>query len=100
VLEWVLARCSGSATAIDSPVGLLPRRQDLNLAGIDLPAGTVDALLTVDAEGFQAEYQAIGSYLDEFGARLPAALREEHARVLSDLDAAVASDHRPQVVNG
>lgn len=100
VLEWIFGRCDGSAAAVETPVGLLPRRQDLNLAGLDLPAAQMDALLAVDVEGFHAEYEAIGGYLDEFGGRVPAELRAEHARVLGALADAVEMGRAKQVVNG
>ncbi len=100
VLEWICGRCDGTASAVETPVGLLPRLQDLNLAGLDLPAAQLDALLMVDAEGFHAEYEAIGGYLDEFGSRLPAELRDEHARVLAALAEAVQMDRARRVVNG
>jgi phosphoenolpyruvate carboxykinase (GTP) len=100
VLEWILARCEGRAGAVETPIGRVPRRSDLDLSGLDLSAAQVEALLAVDLEGFDAEYAAIGRYLDEFGARLPAELRAEHARVRGQLAEALATGCERQVVNG
>ena len=81
VLEWIIGRCSGDEGAEETPIGNLPRAQDLNLAGLDLPRGKLEALLHVDIEGWLAEYESIGEYLASFGARMPAALLREHRRI-------------------
>ena len=85
VLEWILNRCKGQAGAHDTPIGLLPHRGDLNLDGLDLSAAALDTLLDVDHEGWARELVAIGEYLDGYGARLPAALRDEQRRVAAAL---------------
>jgi len=92
VLEWMLRRVEGSVGAVETPVGRLPRREDLNLEGLDIPAAALEALLEVDAEGWRRELAAIGDYLGEFGERTPPALLAEQRRVavaLSD-DKAIA----------
>jgi phosphoenolpyruvate carboxykinase (GTP) len=94
VLEWIIARAAGKAGAVDTPIGLLPRREDLNLAGLDLPAGALDALLTVDLEGWQSEFAHIGTFLGEFGPRMPRALLDEHARAEAAIAAAVMPPRR------
>ena len=81
VIEWIIGRCNGHEDAVETPVGRLPHRQDLNLAGLDVAPARLDALLDVDIEGWIAEYESIGEYLGSFGARLPQALRAEHRRI-------------------
>src|SRR3546814_23024 len=36
VLEWMIGRVKGEAGAIDTPIGALPRPEDLDLAGVEL----------------------------------------------------------------
>jgi phosphoenolpyruvate carboxykinase (GTP) len=81
VLEWIVGRCSGSEGAIETPIGLLPQPEDLNLAELEVPAARLEALLHIDTEGWIAEYESIGEYLASYGARMPQALRDEHRRV-------------------
>src|SRR6266404_5903573 len=38
VLKWVFERCNGTATAVDTPIGRLPRAEDLDIEGLDIPA--------------------------------------------------------------
>ncbi len=85
VLDWIIARCSGEAGASRSPIGLLPRAGDLNLEGIDVAPETMQALLDVDREAWQAELAAIAEYLETFGSRTPDALKQECQRVATAL---------------
>ena len=81
VLEWIVGRCSGNEGAIETPIGLVPQPEDLNLAGLEVPMARIEALLHIDTEGWIAEYESIGEYLASYGARMPQALRDEHRRV-------------------
>ncbi len=81
VLSWIIDRCAGRAGAQETPIGYLPRKEDLDLAGLDLPAATVHQLLELDYAAWHQEIDGVGRYLDEFGARTPAALREQYRKV-------------------
>ncbi|MGY6518185.1 MAG: phosphoenolpyruvate carboxykinase (GTP) [Lysobacteraceae bacterium] len=85
VLEWMLKRVTGQAGASETPVGNLPRREDIDTTGLDLPAADLDALLAVDVDGWREELRLIGEYLEGFGPRMPAALKQEQARVAAAL---------------
>ncbi|MEO8673844.1 MAG: phosphoenolpyruvate carboxykinase (GTP), partial [Tahibacter sp.] len=72
VLEWIVQRCKGNAGAMDTPIGHVPRAQDLNLAGLNLSDADVELLLSVDQAGWEREYAGIGEYLHSFEGRTPA----------------------------
>ena len=73
---------------------LTPRREDLDLSGLSISDEAMDELLDVDRAGWQREYASIGEYLEEFGARMPLALKREHSRISAAL-AASSSPSRP-----
>ncbi len=77
VLRWIFERCSGKAAAAETPIGLLPRPEDLDTTGLDVPAANLAKLLSVDKEGWLAEIPLIRDFFSEFGDRLPAALKDE-----------------------
>jgi phosphoenolpyruvate carboxykinase (GTP) len=77
VLRWITERCEGKVGANETAIGLLPRKEDLDLKGLDIDSATLEALLAVDAAAWQQEVEAIGAYLDEFGSRVPEELRAE-----------------------
>ena len=70
---------AGDVPAVDSPIGRLPRVEDLNLDGLDIPAEDLDELFSVDPEAWKAEADLTEEFYDTFGDRVPAALRTELA---------------------
>ena len=66
VLAWIIDRCRGRAAADETPIGAVPRRDALNLAGLDLAGETVTELLSVDATQWRREAEEIGGYLEGF----------------------------------
>ncbi|MCU1472401.1 MAG: phosphoenolpyruvate carboxykinase [Amnibacterium sp.] len=71
VLDWIVARIEHEADAVVSPIGLLPYRHDLDLAGLALPDADVRELLTVDAAGWRHECDEIEGLFARFGDRVP-----------------------------
>ncbi len=87
VLDWIVRRLEHDVEAVPTPIGLLPRRHDLDLAGLDLDDDAVRTLLTLDVTGWRSETRRIRQHLERFGDRLPTALRLRLARLEHDLDA-------------
>jgi phosphoenolpyruvate carboxykinase (GTP) len=81
VLKWVFERCDGSAKAVETPIGRLPRPEDLDTQGLDISPASLSKLVSVDIEGWLAEIALITQYFDKFGDRLPKELRDEVARL-------------------
>ncbi|MFS0911567.1 phosphoenolpyruvate carboxykinase (GTP) [Microbacterium sp. 179-I 3D2 NHS] len=88
VVDWIIRRISGEVPAIDSPVGRLPRTEDLNLDGLDIPDADLEELFSVDAEAWRTEADLTEEFYDTFGDRVPAALRAELASLRYRLDKA------------
>jgi len=86
VLEWMIQRVKGTVGAKETPVGLLPDPADLDLGGVELDQEARAKLFGFDREGWQAEFEGIGEYLDGFGPRMPQALKDEQQRIASRLD--------------
>ena len=85
VLEWMIKRVEGKANAVETPIGQLPAAADLNLDGVDLGDEARATLFGYDQAGWQAEFASIAGYLEEYGARMPAALKDEQARIAAAL---------------
>ncbi len=86
VLKWIFERCDGAGKAVDTPIGRLPARGALDLGGLDLKPEDVDALLRVDVAGWREEVPLIREHFAKFGAKLPAALDREVARLAERLE--------------
>src|SRR2546430_2183680 len=59
VLKCIFERCDGTANAVDTPLGRLPRPEDLDIKGLDIPAANLSKLLNVDVEGWLGEIPLI-----------------------------------------
>jgi phosphoenolpyruvate carboxykinase (GTP) len=81
----MIKRVEGKAGALDTPIGALPRPEDVNLEGVPLTAEARDKLFGFDRQAWQAELDGIGNYLDEYGPRMPAALKNEQQRIAAEL---------------
>jgi phosphoenolpyruvate carboxykinase (GTP) len=77
VLEWVFRRCDGEAQATETPIGLVPAPDDIELEGLDVSAGQMEELLTVDNQLVKEELPAQHQHLARFGKRLPQELHDQ-----------------------
>lgn len=77
VLEWIFNSCNNSVETVESPIGLLPKKEDLNLTGIENVAENLDELLGVDTQKWLDECELIEEHYAKFGASLPQELKEE-----------------------
>ena len=55
VLKWIVQRVHGQGYAIESPLGWMPRREDLDWTGLDFPFSRIDELMSVDRELWRQE---------------------------------------------
>jgi phosphoenolpyruvate carboxykinase (GTP) len=94
VLEWILGRCDGTAGAEETAIGLVPGVADLNLDGLAITPAASRELLDVDEQAWQSELDAIGKYLDGFGARMPQRLKDEQRRIAEALAASESTTVR------
>ncbi len=77
VLKWMCDRIEGKVGAVETPIGLMPKAGDIDLAGLPLPAADLEELLRVDKEAWKAELTDIENHFNKFGARLPDRLRKQ-----------------------
>lgn len=77
VLSWILERCAGRAQAADTPIGFMPRPEDLDTQGLSIDPGALEELVAVPREHWRREAADLRSYLKEFGDRLPTELSGE-----------------------
>ena len=68
---------------MESPLGRVPRREDLLWNGLDYPEARYGELMTVTKAGVAAETEELAGYFQKFGTRLPAEV-ENQRRALAD----------------
>jgi phosphoenolpyruvate carboxykinase (GTP) len=55
VLEWILNRCKGRAYAMETPLGWMPRPEDINMDGLGLDEKAMKELQGVNREDIKSE---------------------------------------------
>jgi phosphoenolpyruvate carboxykinase (GTP) len=88
VLKWIVGRIDGTAEGRETPIGVLPTHEALDLDGLDVPEQDLELLLSVDAGVWRQEAALMPEYFAQFGNHLPKEITEEHAALVQRLDAA------------
>ena len=73
----MLDRCAGNAGAAETPIGRLPRPDDIDTKGLNVGADAMKALLSVEPALWKKEAADLRTYFEQFGSRMPAELLEE-----------------------
>ncbi|MBQ1451668.1 MAG: phosphoenolpyruvate carboxykinase (GTP) [Clostridia bacterium] len=73
VLEWIIKRCDGEVEADETPIGFMPKPEDINLEGLE---GEVDInrlkeMLNVDKSLWQEEAKGIEEFYASLGNTVP-----------------------------
>jgi len=84
VLAWIFRRCDGDAEAHETPIGLVPAPEDLDLTGLKLPPSARNDVLEVNHREVRAELQQIREWLTRFGERLPTEFRDQLTSLSTD----------------
>ncbi|HOB64148.1 MAG TPA: phosphoenolpyruvate carboxykinase (GTP), partial [Clostridia bacterium] len=86
VLDWILQRCEDAVDAVESPIGYLPKPEDINIEGLEgITLDTIKGLLEVDKDTWKQEAKGIEEFYAKFGYRLPKELRKELKTLKSNL---------------
>ncbi|NUS56872.1 MAG: phosphoenolpyruvate carboxykinase (GTP), partial [Streptomycetaceae bacterium] len=87
VLKWIVERLEGIADGVETPIGVLPTKDALDLKGLDLSDSELELLLSVDREIWKQEAALVPEHLEKFGTHTPQALWDEYNALVARLDA-------------
>ncbi len=87
VLLWILDRCAGKVDADITPIGYVPKAEDINIEGLDITLDTVKELLTVDKASWLEDIDNIKEFYKQIGDRVPATMYDELAALEARLKA-------------
>ncbi len=67
VLAWIFRRCEGTATAVETEIGLLPPVGEggIDTDGLDVSEAEMRELLAVDVDGWKQQIPQIHAHLRE-----------------------------------
>ncbi len=78
VLEWILARCRNEVEGVKTAIGFIPKPDDLDMTGLDMPAASMKKLFEIDPQAWRDEMGRIEEYFKKFGDRLPIEMLAQH----------------------
>jgi phosphoenolpyruvate carboxykinase (GTP) len=75
VLKWIVDRCAGNAQGIDTALGVIPRYEDLNWAGLErFERGRYEELTRIDERAWSEELKSHDELFGKLAGHLPQAL--------------------------
>ncbi|MGH3413005.1 MAG: phosphoenolpyruvate carboxykinase (GTP) [Marmoricola sp.] len=86
-LLWLLQLKNGEVKGAETPVGIIPTEDELNLEGLDIPAEDLQRILSIDVPRWKQEMANRAEHLEQF-ENLPEEIWVAHRRVADSLDSA------------
>jgi phosphoenolpyruvate carboxykinase (GTP) len=84
-IRWISERVSGHVDVVETPVGKLPLRSDLDLEGVDITEEALELLLSIDPLTWHDEVDAINDYFASLGKGVPTELIERLSTIKTTL---------------
>jgi phosphoenolpyruvate carboxykinase (GTP) len=78
VLKWILERVRGGGKAVETPIGWVPTPDGIELEGLNIPGQALEELLHIERGEWEQETASQRKFFEQFGARLPHEVWEEH----------------------
>ena len=89
VLMWILARCNNEVDATITPIGYVPKAEDICVEGLsDVTTDTIRDLLSVDVDAWLEDVENIKAFYKQVGDRVPQAMYDELAALEARLNSA------------
>jgi len=76
VLNWILDRCEGKVSAVETEIGFVPNKEDLQLDGLDLSDEVIDELLSIDIDAWKEDVKNQREFFAQFGDKLPKEIKD------------------------
>jgi len=81
ILKWIIDRVKNNVSAKETPIGLIPNYEDLELTGINLTKEMYDKLFAINKDEWKQELDDIEIFFNQFGARMPKEIFNEFKKL-------------------
>lgn len=85
VLKWIVQRLKGRAYAIESPIGWMPRYEDIDWTGLKFSKEEFESIMEIDREAWKAEILAHEELFERMFDKLPKEYTHMRELLLSSL---------------
>jgi phosphoenolpyruvate carboxykinase (GTP) len=80
VLLWIMARCKGKVDAEKTPIGFMPKAEDIDITGLESEGVTLDVmkgLLSVDKNLWKEDMANLHEFYAKIGSHMPASMLKQ-----------------------
>ena len=85
VLRWIIERIQGKTGAVESPLGWMPRYEDMDWEGLDISRDQFKAMTAVDRDAWQAEVLSHEELFLKMFDKLPKEMLRMRELIISSL---------------
>jgi phosphoenolpyruvate carboxykinase (GTP) len=85
VLKWIVDRVNGQATAIETPIGFIPKYEDIEWAGLKFSKQDFEQVMSFDQAAWSAEVVSQEEFFFKLRDRLPKQLINERQQLIGRL---------------
>jgi phosphoenolpyruvate carboxykinase (GTP) len=85
VLKWIVDRVNGAATATETPIGFIPKYEDIEWAGLKFSKEDFDQVMSFDQAAWSAEVVSQEEFFFKLRDRLPKQLINERQQLIGRL---------------
>ncbi|MGB9148872.1 MAG: phosphoenolpyruvate carboxykinase (GTP) [Burkholderiales bacterium] len=83
VLKWIIERCEGKASAVQSPLGMHPTFSDLDWSGIQFSEHQFDHIMSISDDEWDLELDSHKELFDKLADHLPKELQMRREKFLA-----------------
>ncbi len=87
VLKWIVERIEHKAAGVETPVGVVPTADALDISGLDVAVDDVAEALAVNVDEWKQEIPLIEEWFDFVGEKLPTGIKDEFEALKQRLNA-------------
>ena len=77
VLKWIVERARGNVSAMETPIGYMPKVNDLDLTGLKINKKIIEQLMAINKKEWLAELTLREKFLETLGPTLPVAIYKQ-----------------------
>lgn len=89
VLEWIIGRCEGTAHAVDTAIGKVPRYEDINWKDSTFTQAQFKQVSTQDPNEWFKELESHAVLFEQLGTRMPNLLKKHQQQLIKKFNSTV-----------
>jgi phosphoenolpyruvate carboxykinase (GTP) len=88
VLKWIIERCEGKASGVETTLGWMPNYEDMDWSGTDFSKAEFAGVTSLDKQAWLSELEGVKDWFGKMGDKLPAKLADVRDKFEKEFQAA------------